>query len=92
MAKKFGFKRPVVYSFGHVKDFIEIINDVKPWKGVEGIVIYSNKDQSLHKIKADDYLSRHRLKSELSSLENNKSAATAKADIWRLFVSQGRYR
>ena len=65
-----GLLRPPLYSFEHVNSFVELIDTVKEWKGVEGIVVYSgDKDQVLHRVKGLDYLTRHRLKSELSSFE-----------------------
>lgn len=74
------FKRPALYTFESFKDFNDIEATVSQWKGAEGIVIYSNNGQTLHKMKADDYLAKHRLKSELSSLEKL-------VDFW---VSQGK--
>lgn len=65
-AKKYGIKRPERYSFNAIE---EMLNIVPKWKGKEGIVLYSNNDQILHKIKGEHYLALHRLKSELSSFE-----------------------
>lgn len=68
-ASKMGLERPPIYSFEHVNSSSELISAVEAWKGVEGIVVYSNNGQMLHKIKGLDYLARHRLKSELASFE-----------------------
>lgn len=59
-------KRPRVYSFTDIENMIE---EVKLFKGVEGICVYSNADQTIHKVKGDDYLIRHKLKSEVGSYE-----------------------
>lgn len=69
IAKMWGVKRPPIYSFENVNTIEDLIKTIEPWKGVEGIVVYSSNDQVMHKIKALDYLCRHRLKSELSSFE-----------------------
>jgi hypothetical protein len=61
-----GFKRPVVYTFPTVAD---LVSAVEMWKGKEGVCIYSNRDQTIHKVKALEYLVKHRFKSE-ASLEN----------------------
>jgi len=59
-------KRPPVYTFPSIAD---LMSGVETWKGKEGVVVYSNNDQTLHKIKAFEYLSKHRFKSE-ATLEN----------------------
>lgn len=61
-----GLQRPETYSFDSLNDIVMLI---KKWEGKEGIVIYSNGGQTLHKIKSDWYLVRHRLKEEFSSME-----------------------
>ena len=68
-AKALGVKRPPHYQFAHVQSIAELITDVQQWKGTEGVVAYSKDGQRLWKLKSDDYLARHRLKSELSSFE-----------------------
>jgi hypothetical protein len=59
---------PEIYTFK--KDLAEIATNVKEWIGREGIVLSYNNFQNRVKIKSDDYLVKHRLKSELNS-ENN---------------------
>jgi hypothetical protein len=66
VAEMFKFKRPAVYSFPSVD---ELMKDVEQWKGKEGVVIYSNKDQTLHKVKGLWYLALHRMKESLSSFD-----------------------
>jgi hypothetical protein len=56
------FPRPTKYIYN---DIAECIADVKAWKGKEGVVIYSPCGQTLKKIKAEVYLSLHRLKGSL---------------------------
>jgi hypothetical protein len=59
-------KRPATYTFSGVED---LLRDVDQWRGKEGVVVYSKNDQMLHKVKAMDYLIKHRFKSE-ATLEN----------------------
>lgn len=56
---------PEIYTFK--KDLAEIATNVKEWIGREGIVLSYNNFQNRVKIKSDDYLLRHKLKSELNS-------------------------
>lgn len=65
-AKNKGFPRPTTYTFPSIDD---LMKNVEAWKGKEGVVIYSNKDQTLHKVKCFEYLKKHRFKSE-ATLEN----------------------
>jgi hypothetical protein len=46
-----------------------MISGVQEWKNKEGVVLYTNNDQIAIKIKATDYLKKHRFKSE-ATLEN----------------------
>ena len=62
-----GLCRPERFHFDSIK---QMIDDVTLWVGKEGVVTYSQKGQSLLKIKADDYLRIHRLKSELASIKH----------------------
>lgn len=66
VAEQFGFLRPPVYTFPTVED---LINEVELWKGKEGVCVYSNNGQTIHKVKAFEYLYKHRFKSE-ATLEN----------------------
>ena len=65
-AIKLGLLRPTSYTFPSISD---LISDVEKWKGKEGVVIYSNHDQTLHKQKGFWYLSLHRMKEALASFD-----------------------
>lgn len=64
LSLKIGVARPETFKFDSVK---EMLNSVSLWKGKEGVVVYSKGGQTMRKVKAEDYLRIHRLKSELSS-------------------------
>ena len=66
LAVQFGTNRPAVYSFPSVED---LMKDVEAWKGKEGVVVYSDGGQTLHKVKAASYLFLHRMKQELGSID-----------------------
>jgi hypothetical protein len=66
LAKLFGCPRPPVYTFPSVED---LMKDVEGWKGKEGIVVYSNEGQTLHKVKGAWYLALHRMKEALASFD-----------------------
>jgi hypothetical protein len=66
VALQHGFKRPFTYKFSTISD---LLDNVDKWIGKEGVVVYSQNGQVLHKIKAMDYLIKHRLKEEFASLE-----------------------
>jgi hypothetical protein len=59
-------KRPATYTFSSVQD---MLRDVDQWKGKEGVCVYSNNGQSIHKVKGAWYLALHHMKSELSNIE-----------------------
>lgn len=65
-AKTFNFKRPPSYTFPTVED---LMKGVEQWKGKEGVVVYAPDGQNMWKIKALEYLTKHRFKSE-ATLEN----------------------
>jgi hypothetical protein len=66
VADQFGFNRPIVYSFPSVED---LMKDVEAWKGKEGVCVYSNNGQDIHKVKGAWYLALHRMKEALSSFD-----------------------
>jgi hypothetical protein len=66
LAWQHGLKRPTVYSFPTIE---QLLKDVDAWKLKEGVVVYSNRDQMLHKVKGAWYLALHHMKSELASVE-----------------------
>jgi len=55
--------RPKQFHFNTVDD---ILATVKEWDGEEGVCLYSDKDQKVHKIKANLYLKKHAFRSNLS--------------------------
>lgn len=61
-----GFKRPEQFNFDTVDELVETVTG---WKNREGIVLYTQNGQMLHKIKSDDYKKKHAFKSE-ATLEN----------------------
>ena len=60
------FDRPITYKFPSIED---LLKNVDQWKNKEGVIVYSNNGQSLHKVKSFDYLKKHRFKSN-ATLEN----------------------
>lgn len=66
IAESFAIERPATYTFSDVNDLLQ---NVEMWKGKEGVVIYSNNGQMLHKVKGAWYLALHHMKSELSNVE-----------------------
>lgn len=66
IADQLKIKRPEKYSFSTISDLIQ---NVEKWQDKEGVVLYSGKDQILHKIKADFYLIRHHMRSEMSTVD-----------------------
>lgn len=66
IARISGFKRPDKFEFDTVDELIE---SVTKWKDQEGVVLYTNRGQTLHKIKSDDYKKKHAFKSN-ATLEN----------------------
>ena len=65
IAHELGLKRPETYTFSDVND---LLANVEQWKGKEGVVIYSQNGQMLHKVKGAWYLALHHMKSELSNV------------------------
>lgn len=64
IAEQIGVKRPKQHHFNSIKDLLE---DVEGWKGIEGVCVYSKLGQEIRKVKAEQYLALHRMKSELGS-------------------------
>jgi P2-related tail formation protein len=65
-AVEMGLKRPKSYQF---RDVAELLANVDQWKGQEGVCVYSNNGQTIHKVKSAWYLVRHHMKSELNNVE-----------------------
>jgi hypothetical protein len=66
IANSWGCPRPAVYSFDSISDLLTLVDG---WKGKEGVCIYSNLGQAIHKVKSADYLCKHRLKEEFCNFE-----------------------
>ena len=66
LGKELNVQRPESYTFLTIQECLDI---VKTWEGKEGICLYSNDGQTIHKIKAELYLKLHRFKSD-ASLDN----------------------
>ena len=64
LASVFHLQRPNYYLTSTLEELIRVIKADK--KG-EGCCLYSNDDQDIHKIKSDDYLRKHRLKSHFDT-------------------------
>lgn len=65
-AQDWGCPRPIKHSFD---DIPGLLSNVDEWQGKEGICVYSDHGQSIHKIKSAWYLVRHRLKEEFGNIE-----------------------
>jgi hypothetical protein len=61
-----GLLRPETYKFD---DIVDLLSKIDLWTGKEGVCVYSQNDQQIHKIKSAWYLVRHRLKEEFSNIE-----------------------
>lgn len=77
-----GMKRPAMYRFKAITDLMETI---KESKGIEGLVIYTNGDQTLHKLKCAWYLALHRMKSLIGSFDKV-------FDVWVSFGKPMEYK
>jgi hypothetical protein len=76
LASELGLKRPEKYTFSTISDLLE---NVDKWIGKEGVCLYSSDNQEIWKIKATDYLIKHRLKDEFGNIEK----------IVDFFISEG---
>ena len=66
LAPMLGVERPKRYNFDSLAN---LIKEIPEMKGIEGVCLYFNNDQRILKIKTEEYLKLHRLKSELGSFE-----------------------
>jgi hypothetical protein len=66
LAIELNINRPEVYSFNSIE---HCIDSVKLWNGKEGVCLYSQNGQAIHKIKAEIYLKLHRFK-ENATMDN----------------------
>lgn len=67
IAKNLSLKRPKIYSFASINGMIETVRE---FKNVEGVCLYFNHGQDILKVKGIDYLTKHRLKSQMNSFKN----------------------
>lgn len=74
MAEHVKVSRPKYFTTNSFADLIDLL---KLAKGIEGYCAYSDNGQTIHKLKSDDYLIRHRFKSNLT-FENL-------LDLWFLY-------
>lgn len=63
LACDMGIQRPESHSF---ISFNDLFKSLENKKNFEGYCIYSNNGQSIHKVKTEDYLIKHRFKSNLN--------------------------
>ena len=66
LAWQHDLQRPETYKFNTIED---LLSTAKALIGKEGYCVYHNNGQSIHKCKGDDYLLKHRFKSQ-ATLEN----------------------
>lgn len=66
LASQLGLARPTTYNFPTIED---LLANVDQWVGKEGVCVYSNAGQTIHKAKSAWYLVRHHMKSELNNPE-----------------------
>lgn len=66
IALELGVKRPEYFRFETLPDLLQ---SVQLFKNLEGVCLYSNNGQTIHKIKAEEYLNLHRFK-ENATLES----------------------
>jgi hypothetical protein len=66
IADTFGVDRPKRFTFTSIEN---LLTQVRDWKGMEGVCVYSKDGQEIHKIKGEEYLKLHAFKENVS-LEN----------------------
>lgn len=66
LAGELGMARPDTYSFNDISD---LLFNIDSWQQKEGVCVYSNNGQTIHKVKSTWYLKLHAFKSE-ASFEN----------------------
>lgn len=63
IAVEIGIRRPRRYMFPSIIDMVEVVSNLPD---TEGVCLYSNNDQDIHKVKTKKYIKLHYLKSSLS--------------------------
>jgi hypothetical protein len=66
IAKTWNLKRPIIYPH---TDVSFLLNKIKDLENEEGVIVYSNNDQTLHKVKSLWYLTRHAARANMGSLK-----------------------
>ena len=66
LGKEFQIQRPSYFEFS---DLDSLVKQIQIRTDIEGVVLYTDKDQILHKQKTDFYCKLHRLKNEMGSFE-----------------------
>jgi hypothetical protein len=59
--------RPRVFDFDSVDDLVDSVHE---FQGIEGVCLYSENGQRIHKVKAPEYLAKHRLKDSMRTIEH----------------------
>lgn len=67
IADFYGFNRPKRHFFDNLD---ELLVEVEKWQGLEGVCLYTDKGQSIHRIKSSWYKNLFNFKRELSSFES----------------------
>jgi hypothetical protein len=67
VAEAFEVKRPKRFVFSSL---IQLKNTVANFIGVEGVCCYYNNDQSIRKLKGDEYLIRHKAKEKFQTIRS----------------------
>lgn len=73
-ARDLGLRRPKTYNYASIDDMKASVQDMQ---GVEGLCVYYNDGQCIRKVKSAEYLAKHRMKSELSSIDKV-------VDVWTI--------
>jgi len=78
LAQGLNLRRPKTYSYESIDDMKKAVADMRD---KEGICLYYNNEQDILKIKSAHYLMLHRLKSEVSNIENVIDAYLSYKDV-----------
>lgn len=67
IARNYNLRRPKFYNYNSIDELQKAVVDMRDF---EGICLYYNDEQDILKIKSAQYLLLHRLKSNISNIEN----------------------
>lgn len=73
-AADLGLRRPKTFHYDSIE---EMKASVEAFQGVEGLCVYYNGGQNIRKVKTAEYLCKHRMKSELASIDRV-------VDVWTI--------